>query len=83
MAGPFPDPYPTLLGDDPTLGSALEVAIEEALRSPLIEHPLRVAISIASIDETASPLDFKHAGHRFGDTSRSATPCPRSPPSRA
>ncbi|MFI6600187.1 serine hydrolase [Nonomuraea sp. NPDC050536] len=73
MAGPFPDPYPTLLGDDPALGSALEVAIEEALRSPLIEHPLRVAISIAAIDETTSPLDFKHAGHRYGETFFSAS----------
>lgn len=74
MANPFPDPYSTLLGDDPLLGSALETAVGEALAAfPSLEHPFRVAISIVAIDDTISPPDFKHAGTRFGDTFYSAS----------
>jgi hypothetical protein len=74
MAGPFPDPYPTLLADDPLLGSALETAIGEALAAfPSLEQPLRVPISFVAINDAISPLDFKHAGTRFGDTFYSAS----------
>jgi hypothetical protein len=67
-------PYPTLLGDYPALGMALEQALADTLATfPSVERPWRTAISIAAIDETTSPPDFRHAGLRYGDTFYSAS----------
>ncbi|MEU9743402.1 hypothetical protein AB0E12_29890 [Micromonospora chersina] len=74
MAWPFPSPYPTLLGDDPALGLALDGALAETLAAfPGIQLPYRTAISIVAIDETISPPDFRHAGLRYGETFYSAS----------
>lgn len=74
MSTPFPAPYPALLADDFLLGQALETAIAEALVAfPSIAQPFRVAISIAAIDDSVFPHDFKHAGRHFGDTYYSAS----------
>jgi hypothetical protein len=74
MSDPFPTPYPTLLGDDPQLTSCLETAIGEALTNfPSLENPFRTAISFVAIDETTLPVDFKHAGLRFGESFYSAS----------
>src|SRR5215218_6849317 len=74
MANPFPTPYPTLLDDDPQLGSALKTAVSEALsKFPALQRPFRVAISIAAIDGTTPPLKFRHAGLQFGDSFYSAS----------
>jgi len=74
MTNPFPNPYPTLLGDDPGLQSNLEAAVSNALQEfPSIPAPFRTAISIVAIDESTTPMDFKHGGLQYGDTFFSAS----------
>ncbi|MFJ9448633.1 hypothetical protein ACIRRH_43635 [Kitasatospora sp. NPDC101235] len=66
---PFPTPYPTLLGDDPALQTALDTAVSEALTQfPGLAHPFRAAISFVAVDQTPDGLDFRHAGLRYGDS---------------
>ncbi|WRZ87940.1 hypothetical protein OHB54_01965 [Streptomyces sp. NBC_01007] len=66
---PFPAPYPTLLGADPALQSALDTAVGEALTQfPGLARPFRAAISFVAVDQTPHGLDFRHAGLRYGDS---------------
>ncbi|MFD6274613.1 hypothetical protein ACFWFI_03345 [Streptomyces sp. NPDC060209] len=66
---PFPTPYPTLLGDDPTLQTALDTAVSEALTQfPGLARPFRAAISFVAVDQTPNGPDFRHAGLRYGDS---------------
>lgn len=74
MTNLFPSPYPTLLGDDPELQSCLDLAVSKALQEfPSISTPFRTAISIVAIDESNTPMDFKHAGLRYGESFYSAS----------
>ncbi|MFD5317689.1 hypothetical protein [Streptomyces sp. NPDC127098] len=66
---PFPAPYPTLLGDDPVLQTALDTAVSEALTQfPGLARPFRAAMSFVAVDQTPDGPDFRHAGLRFGDS---------------
>ncbi|MEU2062485.1 hypothetical protein [Streptomyces sp. NPDC013455] len=65
---PFPSPYPTLLGDDPALQTALDTAVGEALTEFPELGRFRPAISFVAVDETPDGLDFRHAGLRYGDS---------------
>ncbi|MFE1257352.1 hypothetical protein, partial [Streptomyces fungicidicus] len=66
---PFPAPYPTLLGDDPALQTALDTAVSEALTQfPGLTRPFRAAISFVAVDQTPDGLAFRHAGLRYGDS---------------
>ncbi|PGB76377.1 hypothetical protein COM05_29205 [Bacillus toyonensis] len=73
MTSPFPTPYPTLLGDYPALQMCLDTAIAEALVQFPSLNPFRTAISFVAIGETTTPMDFKHAGIRYGDSDYSAS----------
>jgi hypothetical protein len=66
---PFPQPYATLLGDNPSLQASLSTAIAEALINfPSLDNPFRTAMSFVAIDEWSRPADFRHAGIRYGDS---------------
>ncbi|MEU0853356.1 hypothetical protein ABZ387_36365 [Streptomyces flaveolus] len=66
---PFPTPYPTLLGDDPALQTALSTAVSEALTEyPGLAHPFRTAISFVAVDQMPDGLGFRHAGLHYGDS---------------
>lgn len=74
MTDPFPAPYATLLGDDPHLQTCLETAVAQTRAdSPGWEDPDRLAISLASVDESTSPMSFTHAGIGHGRTHYSAS----------
>ena len=74
MADPFPPPFVTLLADDPLMTASLDTAVEKALAEfPSLEQPFRTAISLVAVDDTTTPMDFKHGGISFGRTFYSAS----------
>lgn len=73
MTDPFPAPFATLLADDPLMTASLNTAVEKALAEFPSIHPFRTAISLVAVDDSTTPMDFKHGGLNFGRTFYSAS----------